>query len=200
MKKSLQSKSGLTLIELVIAMAVSMIVMGAAVYIFTFGFQIYNKAGDTYNAHTLALFTQQKIEAEVSYAGSMRVDTNPPASVSDFSAGNNRCLYVSGGRLKCVKADAGGLVDQYTYMQGNYSGLNLTIVFNPTAATNSMVLDVTIKVYKGSSLLYQTHSDIMINNLDPSLNPSPGSAFGIDDQTALAGGSAVEFSVPNAGG
>lgn len=200
MKKSLQSKSGLTLIELVIAMAVSMIIMGAAVYIFTFGFQIYNKANDTYNAHSLALFAQQKIEAEVSYAGSMRVDSNPPASVSDLSPDNNRCLYVSGGRLKCVKTVAGALIDQYTYMQGSYSGLNLNIVFCPAAATNSMVLDVTIKVYKGSNLLYQTHSDIMINNLDPSLNPNPGSAFGIADQTVLAGGPAVEFSVPNVGG
>jgi prepilin-type N-terminal cleavage/methylation domain-containing protein len=189
MLKALKSKKAMSLVEVVVAMAISVILLTSVVYIFTLGLNIYNKASQTYDAHTLALFTQQKIEAEVSYAGSMQIDGAEPSA---FAGSNNECLYVSNGRLAdAVPNGAGGLKDQYVYLSGAYTGLNCSIKYN---LSSSMVLDVTIAVYKGSvtNVLYTTHTDIMINNLDPGLGVQ-----GIVDTTGGAGGAAVEFTIPS---
>ena len=191
MLKALKSQEGMTIVELLATLTMAIIILSSLVFVFATGLNLYAKANDTFNAHTMALFTQQRIEAEVLYANSMQIDGIEPLA---FASNNSECLYVSNGRLAdAVPNGAGGLKNQYVYLSGAYSGLSCLITYKLVSANN--VLDVTISVYKGSvtNVLYTTQTDIVINNLIDTTKQCIALGNGVSG----AGGAAVEFSNPS---
>lgn len=193
MIKEIRSKKGITIVELLVSLTLTVIILTALVYLFASALKLYSVASDNYSAHTMALFTMQKIEDEVSYADSMQIDNIEPVT---FFGKNDECLYVENGRLaESIPNGTGGLKDKFIYLSGAFTGLNCSTTFNLTSPNDVMVLNVKISVYMGnntSNVLYTTQTNIVINNLDPILENGQ-----IVDTTNAVGGSAIEFHVPS---
>ncbi|HEX3026624.1 MAG TPA: prepilin-type N-terminal cleavage/methylation domain-containing protein [Clostridia bacterium] len=186
MKQRLKSQKGLTLVELMISMAVSMILLGACAGLLVYGFNLYNKANDYNQAHVLGLLTQQKIESEVKYAASMKIDASQPGSL----ANGNYCLALTGsGRLAKYTGTASAMTSNYVYLDGVYRGYVCSITFK---ASTGSTLNVEVTVSKGGETITDTTTDIILNNMGKNI-PS-----GQDINATVTQGNAIEFTLPSA--
>lgn len=177
MKYFLKSKKGFSLIELLVTIAILSIAMTAITGILTFGYNMYNNANLLHDAHALATLTEQKIEAEVLYAGTLHIDTTYNASL----ASSISTLYFSSGRLaKDTGTAAGTNTHNYAYQAGAYTELNCAAVFS---SASPGTLRVNLTVTKGTSTLYQIQTDIQLVNMS--------------GQSLTGSGPAVEFSILN---
>jgi prepilin-type N-terminal cleavage/methylation domain-containing protein len=184
----LKSHKGMTLIELIVSLAASLIMLTAVASLLTYGFNMYNQAVDLNDAHNMALLTMQDIVNEVSYANVLIIHTNKPATVG---SGLN-CLYVADGRLTKLTSGSGTPQEYFK----NYNS-KLTCVIEYTKTQNSdNSLTVTIDVKDNNNQLLENTTVIAINNMGS--NSFDGNVINDDDTDHTSGsvGYAIEYSLP----
>lgn len=94
--KKLKEKSGITLIELIIAMSIALIVTVAALTLLDFGETVYNNGSNQYNLQSNARLTIQQIMREIRYATEVSIlgpSDSIPADNSSLIEGEGYIYY-----------------------------------------------------------------------------------------------------------
>ena len=153
-------RSGLTLIELIVAMAVATIVMSAIVGIFIMTYRSYDAGNMHANAQNLAVMTLQKIDNAVRYKNTITI-------YSDKSAvpGTELPVYYDSG-------SDGIKIGSDTYLQGSFKNYKCVLVFSndnysadaeDNTKNNLLKIDVTITDNSGNTLFKTTGSVYLLN-------------------------------------
>jgi prepilin-type N-terminal cleavage/methylation domain-containing protein len=157
MRHKSKSRRGVTLIELVVALAVMGIIMAGIASIFTFGLKLQSQASDMYASKAITSTVLARVQNELRFASNVTVNTSVPAT---FVSGT-KYLYAKSG----VFTVQNGTVAQYTLPAtgSNLGGYYCTVAFTPTSAQS---IGVTVTVTKGSAgaTLYATQTSVLLNN------------------------------------
>lgn len=153
--KARSSRSGLTLIELIVAIAVSAIVMTSVITIGVLTYRACNASERQSVAQNLAVLTMQKIQNTVRYKGSVKIYPTP----DDIpSKDNGTAIYYNA-------AEDGVTVGRATYLKGTFNTYDCELNFINSASAPGKLLEIQIEVKdKGGNRLYYTASSIYLMN------------------------------------
>ena len=182
-------------------MAVSSIIAAACVTSVVFVSRLYVQANNAADAHLLALQTMQAVRTKVTYALSARIRFAKPDTITTPESGPayDAVLYVQNGRM--VYAEKNTTVSQYTENpQALFASLRPDMAVHLTfSSAGDMVLHVRVEVSKNGTVLSGEETDVILNNLDPSLGvPALQTGEDVVKSAAAAGvsvqeGHALEF-------
>lgn len=149
------SRSGFTLIELIVALAVSVIVMTSLISIAVLTYKSCSACEKQSGAQNLAVLTLERIQNSVRYKGTVIIYSDPediPSSDTDSS------IYYD-------PAENGINIGSNTYLKGAFSAYNCVLTFsNSSSAPNNLLeVEITITDKKGNTL-YSTVSSIYLLN------------------------------------
>jgi len=151
----LKKKSGFTLLETVITLAIIALVMATAAYLIPNIYTLSNTSSELSQAQSLAQITMIKIEQQLRYANALDIASNLPATPdADFYyiyAQDGGIVLRSGGNSTETLSPTTGFT-QYTY----------AISF---ARNNEKVVKVNLTIYKDEKQIYTISSRIYANNL-----------------------------------
>lgn len=176
-------------------MAVSSIIAAACVASIVFVSHLYIQATEASDAHTLALQTVQNVSVRVAYAQSARICASLPSAATVPAAGPayDTALFVGGGRL--VYTQKNTATSAYTdSRQTLLAALRPDMMVNVYySSAGTMVLHVRVTVSKSGATLSANETNLILNNLDPSLGV-PGLQVAADVASSASGeGQVLEF-------
>lgn len=173
MKGILKNQKGVTLVELLAALAIMGLVMVGITGAFMLGNNLYKTAGADFDKHTAALQLEQSIEQKVKYSSALSIYSAPTdlPSVSQQNA-----VYfdqtLSNPDVRGLVIKTGGSTT--VFMQGFFKGYDCSVNFNKVSNT---ILRVTITIQKSGDS-YTLTKDLRLMNLDVSVGTIGGASTG----------------------
>jgi prepilin-type N-terminal cleavage/methylation domain-containing protein len=158
MFKFLKLNKGVTLVELIVALAISSIILTCVISIFSVGISAYQSSMDSFNATTTAQILTQKIQTRIKYATAITVNTTLTSDSSKVIGTNY--LYSSSGSVLLKNGNT--VSDTFPDVKSALT-YPCSVTFDVSSAKS---LDVTIKISKGSKVIYTTTTTIYIIGLD----------------------------------
>ena len=138
MFKFLRLNKGITLVELIAAMAISSIVLTCIIGIFNIGISAYNTSIDNFNKTTTAQIVIQRIQGEVKYANTVTIyNANP--TTGDYIFSNNG-VYTQGGSSAFTLSNNYDCTLTFTKSTNSSKIINLTVKVKNYTVTTSIYL------------------------------------------------------------
>ncbi len=149
-----KNRSGFTLVELIVAMAISTIVMGVIITVTVLMYQSYDANTQQATAQNLAVLTMQKVKDSVRYSPSVAI-------YDDTTAASGAT-----GTLVYYDSTKNGIdIGSTTYLQGAFKGYTCNFDFsnNDTTHNNLLGITITINDNKGKPVFSTTGSVYLMN-------------------------------------
>lgn len=150
-----KKNAGFTLIELILALAISAVVMVAAVSLFPMFGRMSLLANDVTNAQHLAQMKLEAIEDQLIHANYLSID----GSVPETKAAETFYIYLSNDKI--TRAYANTIPKPITSDKG-FGDYTYTILFTKP---NPKILKIDLSIWNQSERLYQTTREIYVENL-----------------------------------
>lgn len=178
-----KNTGGMTLVELLVAMALTIIVLGGVILAFVTGNNVVKSTNSSYDEHVLAMTLEEKIENTVRNATSLTIydSTASLASATDgylyFGTDPNNTAATG----LVIKKNAASAASAFN--SGGYSGYAVTVKFSKASA-KVLTVSITIAKVTGITGSYTLTSNFTLNNI----NSATGSDAAINDNTTVATG------------
>lgn len=150
----LKKKSGFTLVELVLALALAGVVMVTGIFLVQYFTGMHNQAGNLSQAQQLAKTQLELIETELRYAYTVNIGSTVPTELDEYYA----CLFVKDGKI--LRKDPG-----YTgpvLSEAGFENYEYTLRFS---AESEKMLKTEIWVKQNGKELFYTYASFFVSNL-----------------------------------
>lgn len=152
------NEDGFTLVEMIAVIFILGILVAALSGLFSAGLNMYSTSDDQYTAMTSAQVVVQRVQDSIRYAKTLSFDQAAPVS---YASGT--CYIVPDG--------AGGMaIYNGPAKAGGYTPPHGYSVAMSFAASSGKTVDLTVKIFKGTSLLYTTATAVYVLGLDGTSN------------------------------
>lgn len=144
-----KANSGLTLIELIVASAISVMIMGVAVTILLLLLRSFDTSTKQTQAHNLCVMTVQKIDTTLRYSKTVTISNTD-----------------SGDGIYYDPSSNGIHIGSSTYLGQTFKGYKVYFVFSniDTTKNNLLGIKMTVKSKDGNATYYTLNSKVCLLN------------------------------------
>jgi prepilin-type N-terminal cleavage/methylation domain-containing protein len=142
MFKFLKQNKGLTLVELIVAMAISTIILTCLIVMFSAGVSAYNTSMDNFNKNTTAQVVIQRIQGLLKFANTVTINTANPTNptTGNYVYTNNGVYTQQGGASAFTLPNGSNCTLTFTKNANSDKIIDLTVSINGYTVTTSIYL------------------------------------------------------------
>jgi len=148
-------KSGFTLIEIVVTLAVASILAAMIFQIFSSVYSVYRKINDMAEYQSYAQVIMIRIKNELKYADSVTIENDIPASIVP----GNRYIYVTDGT---PQLNVGNSSSDAVSIAKLSSGFSAELIFTKSSDKS---IRVSVSIKNKGTIVYNLDADVYLNNI-----------------------------------